>query len=431
MRHRPSVFALIALLPFAVLLGCDSADNPIAPSGSVLTISANPTQIDLNGSATLTVTGFRPDGNPLNPGTQVRLTTDLGVLSSSIVEVTDGGRAVGTLRGDGRTGPATITASLTNAGTADSGATVTVQVGSDDSNRPTLVINATPANVDLGDSATVSVLARQADNSPFANAQVRLRTTLGSLASGTLTTNSNGEASTTFRAGDQPGTATISGTVGSSEEAETTIEITDGKPTLLVQVNPNTVRILETASVSIIARDENGLPLGSGERVFLTSNAGTFERNGNTIDSVTTDSSGRAAVTFRAGTQAITSGEICAVLRNSDQVCETIQVIDAAASFTFTVNKTTVNAGGDSLVLTATVVNADGLALNGTLVRFDSDLGGTFDPSSSVTTGSDGQASTTITYADTVLISGETFTVGAIVRIGDSDVTQERTITVQ
>ena len=97
---------LCLLVPF---LGCDKA-TPVAPTGTTLTLSANPTKIGLTGSSTVTIVGRKPDGNPLNPGTEIRLTTDRGTISPSVVQVDSSGRATATLRGDGRSGPAKVTA---------------------------------------------------------------------------------------------------------------------------------------------------------------------------------------------------------------------------------------------------------------------------------------------------------------------------------
>ena len=314
-------------------VGCDRTKNPVAPAGSVLTITTSASKIGLSGTAELTVTGFRNDGKRLPQGTQIRLETTLGTLSAGVVEIGGDGLARASLSADGKAGDATVTARLTT-----------------------------------GDT-----------------------------------------------------------------EASISIEISENKPTLLLTVNPSVINVLETAAVTIIARDENNLPLGAGESISLTSNAGTFRQKGtvSTVTSVQTESNGTAEVEFVAGSRAITAGDVCGTLRNSDETCETIQVLDAPVSFTFTINKDTVSQTDNTLTLRATVVNTDGLALSGVLVRFDSEVGGDFDPSTSVTTDTSGQAVATITYKASDLVSGTRFDVFATVRIADQDVTQSKSIRVQ
>jgi hypothetical protein len=63
----------LSLLP---LVGCDKA-APEAPAGSILAVSANPTRIALNGQSIITIIGRQPDGKPLNPGTEIRLSAGM------------------------------------------------------------------------------------------------------------------------------------------------------------------------------------------------------------------------------------------------------------------------------------------------------------------------------------------------------------------
>jgi hypothetical protein len=134
----------------------------VAPSGTILIATAAPSQISLTGQpARVTVTGTLPSGNSIRPGTQITLTASLGVLrplgngcsgtaTVSIVEADDRGQAFAELCGDGRGGEATVTASLTNAGSGEGAAgsaTVNVQIGQTDASRPTLVVSANPTTV--------------------------------------------------------------------------------------------------------------------------------------------------------------------------------------------------------------------------------------------------------------------------------------------
>ncbi len=240
MRNRLLFLGLCA----CTLLACDSA-NPVAPSGSVLSVNANPTQINLSGeSSRITVTGFKPDGNPLNPGTQILLSTDLGDLFNaasggnliSTIEVGDNGQAIAFLRGDGRQGPATVTATLTTGG--DVTAMAMVQVGAGDTDRPTLVLSANPSIIDVLETSRIDILARNSDSTPLgAGQRIRLTSNLGTLHAtdssrdttviNSVDTDSNGEAVVYFRAGDQNGTGQVSAIVGTSVEEVENIEIRD------------------------------------------------------------------------------------------------------------------------------------------------------------------------------------------------------------
>ena len=197
---------LASLVALLVVPGvaCDSA-NPTAPSGSILTITASPTQVSLNGSSLITVIGRKPDGNPLNEGTEVRFSTTRGTIDP-IVQVDENGVAQAVYRADGRSGTATVTAA-----TGDGTATVTIelQVGESPESRPNLVLSVSPNNIPVEGTAEITVIARNPDGSPVAAGEtVILTTTLGSIAPSRPRTGSDGTATATLRAGNQAGNAT-------------------------------------------------------------------------------------------------------------------------------------------------------------------------------------------------------------------------------
>ncbi len=119
--NRQRSIGLLVVCVAALLSGCDS-DNPVAPTnGTVLTLSATPTTITLNQTSQLVVTGVRSDGNPLNEGIRLRLSTNLGMLSEEVVVTDENGRATATLRPkDGKTGIASVTVVLDDSGSSAS-----------------------------------------------------------------------------------------------------------------------------------------------------------------------------------------------------------------------------------------------------------------------------------------------------------------------
>ena len=254
----------------ACALACDSA-SPVAPSGTVLSISANPTQISLSGeSSTITVTGFKPDGNSLNPGTQILIATDVGDLFHpqtgervSIIEVAGNGQAVALLRGDGRTGSATVTATLTTGGEAT--ATATVTIGETPESQPSLIISANPSTVAVLTTSLISILARAADGSALgADQRIRLTSDLGDLACEesfcdqplaanctAVCTDQNGEAQATFTAGDRGGTGLVSALLGTSEEVSVSIEIRAALNSLALTANPTSIQRLDAPGAQV------------------------------------------------------------------------------------------------------------------------------------------------------------------------------------
>lgn len=211
---KNAVCLLLLALVLVPAVGCDKV-NPTAPDGSVLTMSANPAQISLNGSSTITVIGRKPNGTPLNRGTEIRLTATLGSIEP-FVQVDSEGVATAILRGDGRQGVATVTASVSSAGgtappptgtppptgggssSGTSSVSLSVEIGGA---AKTIVLQATPTNLGAtGGTVSLVALIRDSRGQPLANAGVNFLTELGRLSSGgaILNTNANGQATDTL-----------------------------------------------------------------------------------------------------------------------------------------------------------------------------------------------------------------------------------------
>lgn len=276
---------LVALVGL-VATACDSA-NPVAPSGTFLSVTASPSSIGLNETSTITVIGRRPDGSALFQGTEILLSTNLGTLDRTVIEVDSAGSARARLRGDGRTGTATVTAS-TGAGAGGEGgatmATVEVQVGQGENSRQSLVITANPDTIPVANGeSTITVIGRNSDGTPVgAGLTVNLTTTLGSLSPRTPTTDSTGTATATLRAGGVAGLAEVTGFIGGSElvTAEVTIQDFIGPDGISLQAIPAQVSRSQagTVTVSLEAQVENaaGQP-ARGVNVTFSSEFGNIQ----------------------------------------------------------------------------------------------------------------------------------------------------------
>jgi hypothetical protein len=267
---------LLLSLAVLTLAGCDKA-TPVAPDGTVLIVSANPSKVSLNGTSTVTVIGRRPDGNPLNPGTEIRLSVDKGTIDS-IVAVDSNGRATATYRADGRSGTAKITAAT---GTGTVMATTDIQVGESSDTKPAVIVSATPNNVPVNGTSTVTVIARNSDGTPVAaGTQVILTTTLGSLSPNRPTTRADGTATATLNAGSQPGTATVTAIVGSSDAATTTVTIRDAAVAISLQADSQTIPPSGgDITFSAFVVNSQGQPV-QGAAVTFQSQVGTFATTG-------------------------------------------------------------------------------------------------------------------------------------------------------
>lgn len=270
------------LVLFGFLPGCGDG-NPVAPPGTILTVTANPSRISLNGQAQIIVEGRRPDGNRLPADTEIRLTTSLGTLTPTIVQVDSSGRAIATLRGDGRAGTATVSATTGAGAEGGTEAMVDVLIGESPETAPTVRLTVNPDNIPVGDdsTATVTVIARNSDGTPVAAGQtVILESTLGSLSPRRPVTDDDGTATSTLIAGNQAGTAQISATVGASDVATTDLTIRDAATDISVQANPGTVpRAGGTIQLTAFVTNSQGQGF-QGAPVTFEAERGSLSANG-------------------------------------------------------------------------------------------------------------------------------------------------------
>ncbi len=166
----------------------------MAPSGTILRLSVYPTRIAKNGTAEVTVMANRPSGNPVNPGTEIRLTTTLGTIDP-VIRTDASGMARGTLRGDGRVGTATVSAF---SGTVEP-VTAEVAIGQ---LAASLSFQVSPSGVpESGGTLDLLALVRDDQSQPLPDAPVNFRAEVGKLDSGGrfLLTNASGEAADRLR----------------------------------------------------------------------------------------------------------------------------------------------------------------------------------------------------------------------------------------
>lgn len=187
------IAAASALLFAGLLAPACNEGTPVAPSGTILHLSAYPTRIGKTGTSTLTAQALRSNGNPVNPGTEIRLSSNIGVVDAVIYTDNDG-VAHGTLRGDGRVGTATVSA---YSGGVDA-VTTEVAVGA---LATSISLSVDPTSLpETGGTVHLLALVRDEAGQPLPDATVNFRTEAGSLASGGafLTTDANGQATDTL-----------------------------------------------------------------------------------------------------------------------------------------------------------------------------------------------------------------------------------------
>ena len=250
-RHGAIAFTGLALLALASLTGCGGEVPLTAAEGSELSIVANPTAISVfEGVSNITVVGFKSvadGGGPLTDGTQIFLTTNVGIIEERVE--TRNGVAHGTLRSNGRAGLATVT--------ARSGAGITAAL-----ENPVLIGNAEGINILLtanpptltSPNFTTELVATVFDNSNnrMANVPIIFTTTAGALATqGTsLRTNASGQAFDRLTLLNEP-TATVTAFSGAVQSNAVTVSRGTTTDPLVASVSPSSGSPGQTLSVTI------------------------------------------------------------------------------------------------------------------------------------------------------------------------------------
>lgn len=233
---------LVWLVPVLAALstaGCDKVPL-LAPSQSTITLSTNSNIVQANGVAEIRATVLEGSGTPVQNGTTVTFSTNLGTLSPPEARTVNGVATVQFVA-NGQSGEADIRATSGAAKPADTANPgVKIKVGGAATGR--IQVTASPSSVPAsGGSAIITATVLDTNGNPLSGVAVGFSADAGSLSSSFATTNGNGAAQvvlTTNRDGTVTATAGVSGTAGA---VTGTFKVTvNALPTLTVAVTTAT-----------------------------------------------------------------------------------------------------------------------------------------------------------------------------------------------
>jgi adhesin/invasin len=275
---------------------------PPPVSLTLSTITANPTSIVANGTATSTITVQLKDFNGNNltssAGT-VALSTTLGTLSA----VTDNanGTYTATLTAGTVAGTAVVGGTLNGLAFTQT-ASVALTAGPPVGGQSTISANPTSIIANGTSTSTITVRARDQFGNAVATggATVVLGTTAGTLSA--VTDNSNGTYTATLTAPTATGSATVSGTLnGAALANNATVTFIPGpavgaNSVLFAQPSTLTANGTATSSITVRLKDANNNDLTSGgDTVTVSTTLGT-------ISGVTDNGDGTYGATLTAPT---------------------------------------------------------------------------------------------------------------------------------
>lgn len=193
MKRLTDVFAVLASVALLFSLSCNQARD-VASGGSHLFLTADPQQINVDGTSTLTVTGADENGKPMADGTVISFRVDqAGRVSPSPVHL-QGGHAVSTFYAVNYAGDVTVTAL---SGSVEANAVITIA----DTRKKNVFVSAEPATLPPGGGTSIiSAVVTDDSGKALKGVGIQFSATAGTLQSGgrLIQTNSNGLAADTL-----------------------------------------------------------------------------------------------------------------------------------------------------------------------------------------------------------------------------------------
>lgn len=334
-----------------VAAGCDTVPL-LAPTNSTVTISTASSIVPTGGTTEVTAFVYESSGTPVQNGTTVRFTTNLGRMDP-IEAQTRNGYAYATFVAGDVSGVADVTASSggnssgtsSGAGTGTGAATSTtysnsvrITVGAAASEA--VVLNASPSSVPTG-GGTVTLIAAVVDinGNRLRNVPINFSTDAGTLSATVANTDANGEARVELTTNRE---ANVTARAGAKSA---TLKITVNSPaTVAVSANPSSIPPGGgTVSIIALVLDSTGNRLANVPVSFSTT-AGTLS-----VTQATTDSNGEARVQ-------LTTSENTTVTARAGTASGTLQ-ITLSGAITLTVSP---NSGTTSTTFNFTVTPAQG-----------------------------------------------------------------------
>ena len=229
---------MLLLMLFSV--SCEDGNN-VAGGNSRLILSADPSEIGISGTSSLTVQGTDENGAPLPDGTTISFSVDqAGRVDPAAVQLVNG-TATTTYFATFSSGEITVTAT---SGSVQARATITVA----DNIEENVFVSANPGTLPSGGGTSIiSAVVTDGSGRTIANIGVRFSTTSGTLQSGgaPIDTNNSGVATDVLNTTQ---TATVTATTDNGFTGQTTVLVGVGRVVCHMAVSTDTPAIDEVVS---------------------------------------------------------------------------------------------------------------------------------------------------------------------------------------
>jgi adhesin/invasin len=299
------------IIVVSLLAACDKVPL-LAPSGTTITLATDTSIVQANGVARVTATLLESSGTPVQNGTSVTFTTNLGRLAPAEARTVNGVAAV-EFQAAGNSGIAEIRAASGGAKPADTAnAALKITVGAAAASR--ISVTATPGTVAAsGGSSTIAATVVDTAGNPLRDVPVSFSATFGTLSTAVASTDSSGVARSTLTTNrESVVTVNVGGTGTATGSANATVTVrVNIKPTVTISVSNTPVAGTATSfTVTANPGANGGAPLtrvrvnfgdGTGEQDLGAASGATpvqhvYTRSGTfTVTAIAEDASGESA----------------------------------------------------------------------------------------------------------------------------------------
>jgi hypothetical protein len=233
------------------LAACDKLPL-LAPNLSTITVSSSSAIVQANGTAEIRATVLESSGTPVQNGTTVTFTTNLGALSPPEARTINGVATVQFVA-NGQSGEADIRATSGAAKPADAANPgVRIKVGGAATGR--LQVAASPSSVPTsGGSAVINATVLDINGNPLGGVAVGFTTTAGTLSSPFAVSNSSGVAQVVLTTNRDATVTATAGASGTSGAITGTVQVTvSSLPTLSLTVTTATPTEDQATAFSLV-----------------------------------------------------------------------------------------------------------------------------------------------------------------------------------
>ncbi len=214
--ENPRVWALVAVAA-SLTVACDKVPL-LAPQSSTITLSTSSTVVQANGATEIRATVLEPSGTPVQNGTTVTFSTNLGTVAPGDAR-TQNGVATAQFFGNGQSGTASIRAI---SGGAASEA-LELSVGAAAATR--IVVTANPNQPSPGSPSMITATVTDVNGNPLNGVSVSFSTDFGTLSSTSANTSPSGQAQVILNTNRD---ATVTASAGAGTSTPATVKVTVG-----------------------------------------------------------------------------------------------------------------------------------------------------------------------------------------------------------